>query len=92
MAILTLTFAIAINVGIFAALNAIALRRLPAPKPHELVRLSTSFRTGQEVPFSFPMVRELATRQQAVEPLIPWVEAILTVNVQGTPTTAATLA
>ena len=89
MAILTLTFAIAINVGIFAALNAIALRRLPAPKPHELVRLSTSFRTGQEVPLSFPMVRELATRQQAVEPLIPWVEAILTVNVQGTPTTAA---
>ncbi|HEU4694133.1 MAG TPA: hypothetical protein VFS23_37460, partial [Vicinamibacterales bacterium] len=69
-AILTLTCAIAINVGIFATLNAIALRRLPAPRPHELVRLSSSFRTGQEVGFSFPMFRELAARQQAVAPLI----------------------
>ena len=51
-AVVTLTVAIGINVGIFATLNAIALRRLPAPRPHELVRLSTSFRTGQEVPFA----------------------------------------
>ena len=51
-AVLTLACAIGINVGIFATLNAVAFRRLPAPRPHELVRLSTSFRTGQEVPFS----------------------------------------
>src|SRR5688572_14016454 len=88
-ALLTLTFAIGINVGIFATLNGVALRRLPAPKPHELVRLSSSFRTGQEVPFSFPMFRELATRQHAVEPLIAWWgEPILTVKAQGTLTTA----
>jgi putative ABC transport system permease protein len=87
--VLTLTFAIAINIGIFATLNAVALRRLPAPEPHELVRLSTSFRTGQEVPFSFPMLRELATRQQAIEPLIAsWGEPILTVRANGTLTTA----
>jgi putative ABC transport system permease protein len=88
-AVLTLTFAIAINVGIFATLNAIALRRLPAPRPHELVRLSTSFRTGQEVPFSFPMLRELASRQRAIEPLIAsWGEPILTVKANGALTTA----
>ena len=88
-ALLTLTFAIGINVGIFATLNGIALRRLPAPKPYELVRLSSSFRTGQEVPFSFPMFRELSHRQHAVEPLIAWWgEPILTVKAQGTLTPA----
>ena len=88
-AILTLTFAIGINISIFATLNAVALRRLPAPKPHELVRFSSSFRTGQEVPFSFPMFRELSTRQHAVEPLIAWWgDPILTVKAQGTLTTA----
>jgi hypothetical protein len=65
-AVLTLTFAIAINIGIVATLNAVALRHLPAPNPDALVRLSTSFRTGQEVPFSFPMLRALAARQQAI--------------------------
>jgi putative ABC transport system permease protein len=88
-AVLTLTCAIGINVGIFATLNAVALRRLPAPKPDELVRLSTSFRTGQEVPFSFPMFRELATRQQAIAPLIAtWGEPFLTVRAKGGLTTA----
>jgi predicted permease len=88
-AVLTLTFAIAINVGIFATLNAVALRRLPAPRPHELVRLSTSFRTGQEVPFSFPMFRELAARQQAIAPLIAsWGEPVFTVRANGGFTTA----
>jgi putative ABC transport system permease protein len=88
-AVLTLTCAIGINVGIFATLNAVALRRLPAPRPDELVRLSTSFRTGQEVPFSFPMFRELAARQHAVAPLIAtWGDPILTVKANGTLTTA----
>ncbi len=88
-AILTLTFAIAINVGIFATLNAIAFRRLPAPRAHELVRLSSAFRTGQEVQLSFPMFRELAARQQAVAPLIAWSgEPVLTVRAGGTFTTA----
>lgn len=87
-AILTLTCAIGINIGIFATLNAVALRRLSAPRPHELVRLSTSFRTGQEVPFSFPMFRALAARQQAVAPLIAWVDTVLTVRARGRLTTA----
>jgi len=88
-AVLTLTFAIAINVGIFATLNAIALRQLPAPRPHELVRLSTSFRTGQEVPFSFPMFRELASRQHAIGPLIAsWGDSPLAVKANGMFTTA----
>jgi len=88
-AILTLTLAIAINVGIFATLNAIAFRRLPAPRPHEFVRLSSAFRTGQEVQLSFPMFRELAARQQAVSPLIAtWGEPILTVRARETFMTA----
>jgi predicted permease len=88
-AVLTLTFAIGMNVGIFATLNAIALRRIPAPRPHELVRLSTSFRTGQEVPFSFPMFRELSARQQAIAPLIASIgDTVLTVKARGMLTTA----
>jgi len=88
-AVLTLACAIAINVGIFATLNAVAFRRLPAPRPHELVRLSTSFRTGQEVPFSFPMFRELAARQQIIAPLIAsWGDTLLTVKAGEQLTTA----
>src|SRR5918995_5785344 len=70
--VLTLTVTLGINVGVFTTLNALALRRLPAPRPDELVRLSTAFRTGQEVPFSFPMFRELTRRQNAVSSLIGW--------------------
>ena len=92
-AVLTLACAIGINVGIFATLNAVAFRRLPAPRPHELVRLSTSFRTGQEVPFSFPMFRELAARQQIIAPLIASSgDTLLTVKAGGQLTTAVVTA
>jgi putative ABC transport system permease protein len=74
-AIVTLTLTLAINIGIFSTLNALAFRRLPAPRPHELVRLSTNFRTGQEVPLSFPMFRELARRQTTIAPLIGWTDS-----------------
>jgi hypothetical protein len=87
-AIVTLTLTLGINVGIFSTLNAIAFRRLPVQKPDELVRLSTVFRTGQEVPFSLPMFRELARRQTAIASLIGWTGAIHTVEAQGTLTTA----
>src|SRR5687768_12976905 len=82
-AILTLTLTLAINIGVFSTLNALAFRRLPAPRPHELVRLSASFRTGQEVPFSVPMFRELAARQTAIAPLIGWSETGRTVETAG---------
>jgi hypothetical protein len=87
-AILTLAAMLAINVGIFATLNALAFRSLPVPRAHELVRFSTSFRTGQEVPFSFPMFRELTARQEVVRSLIGWVETSRTIEVQGTLTRA----
>ena len=82
-AILTLTLTLAINIGVFSTLNALAFRRLPAPRPHELVRLSTSFRSGQEVPFSFPMFRELARRQTAIAPLIGWTDSARNVEAGG---------
>jgi predicted permease len=81
--ILTLTVTLGINVGVFTTLNALALRRLPAPRPDELVRLSTAFRTGQEVPFSFPMFRELARRQNAVSSLVGWSGPYRHLEVQG---------
>ncbi len=84
--VLTLTVTIGINVGVFTTLNALALRRLPAPRPDELVRLSTAFRTGQEVPFSFPMFRELTRRQTAVRSLIGWSAPVRTVEAQGVST------
>ena len=83
-AIVTLTLTLAINIGVFSTLNAIAFRRLPAPRPHELVRLSTSFRTGQEVPLSLPMFRELARRQTAIGSLIGWTDTGRTVETAGT--------
>ena len=83
-AIVTLTLTLAINIGVFSTLNALAFRRLPAPRPHELVRLSTSFRTGQEVPLSFPMFRELARRQTAIGSLIGWTDTGRTVETAGT--------
>lgn len=82
-AVLTLTLTLGANVGIFSTLNALAFRRLPAPNPEELVRLTTRFPTGQEVPFSFPMFRELASRQRAVAPLMAWWGALVTVESQG---------
>ena len=88
-AILTLAVMLAINVGVFATLNALAFRRLPAPRAHELVRFSTSFQTGQEVPFSFPMFRELAARQDVVQSLIGWVATSRTIEAQGTLTSAS---
>jgi putative ABC transport system permease protein len=84
--VLTLTVTLGINVGVFTTLNALALRRLPAPRPDELVRLSTAFRTGQEVPFSFPMFRELARRQNAVSSLIGWSSPYRHLEVQGVST------
>jgi predicted permease len=84
--VLTLTVTLGINVGVFSTLNALALRRLPAPRPDELVRLSTAFRTGQEVPFSFPMFRELARRQNAVSSLIGWTGPYRHVEAQGVTT------
>lgn len=87
-AVLTLALTLAINIGVFATLNALAFRRLPAPRPHELVRLSTSFRTGQEVPFSFPMFRELAGRQTAVASLIGWTDSIRTIETTAGPIAA----
>lgn len=84
--VLTLTVTLGINVAIFTTLNALALRRLPAPRPDELVRLSTAFRTGQEVPFSFPMFRELTRRQTAVRSLIAWSAPVRTVEAQGVST------
>ena len=84
--VLTLTVTLGINVGVFSTLNALALRRLPAPRPDELVRLSTAFRTGQEVPFSFPMFRELARRQDAVSTLIGWSGPYRHVEAQGVTT------
>jgi predicted permease len=84
--VLTLTVTLGINVGVFTTLNALALRRLPAPRPDELVRLSTAFRTGQEVPFSFPMFRELTRRQNAVSSLIGWSGTYRPLEAQGVST------
>ena len=90
--VLTLTVTLGINVGVFTTLNALALRYLPAPSPDELVRLSVVFRTGQEVPFSFPMFRELTRRQTAVRSLMGWIETVRSVEAQGVSTRAVVTA
>jgi hypothetical protein len=85
--VLTLTVTLGINVGVFTTLNALALRRLPAP-PSRRTRPASRPPSGrgQEVPFSFPMFRELTRRQNAVSSLIGWSGPYRDVEAQGVTT------
>ena len=83
-AIVTLALALAANTAVFSLLNALVFRRLPVPNPEELVQVATRFRTGQEGPLSFPMFRELGSRQSTLSAVIGWWgDPILTVEIDG---------
>src|SRR5215510_15943380 len=71
-AMVTLALALGTNVAVFSLLNALAFRRLPVRHPEELVQVATRFRTGEEGRLSFPMFRELASRQNVFSSVIGW--------------------
>src|SRR5260370_7942958 len=59
VAILSLALGIGANTAIFTLVNALLLRDLPVRQPERLVELSLIRRDGHQVPFSYPMFREI---------------------------------
>jgi hypothetical protein len=63
VAVLSLALGIGANTAIFTLIDALLLRSLPVPSPHQLVRLSPS-RPDGTVLFLFPMFREVEHGQR----------------------------
>jgi predicted permease len=72
VAILSLALGIGANTAIFTLVNALLLRDLPVRQPERLVELSLIRRDGQQVPFSYPMFREIERGQRVFSGLIGW--------------------
>jgi predicted permease len=84
VAVLSLALGIGANTAIFTLINALLLRNLPAPHPEQLVRLSLVRPDGQ-IPFSFPMFRELERGQRVFSDVIAWNPAgVFNVEANGT--------
>ncbi len=67
VAVLTLGLGIGANTAVFTLINALLLRSLPVPSPHEIVAvnaLNIKGRTGFFGSLSFPMYRDLRARQE----------------------------
>ena len=71
IAILSLALGIGANTAIFTLINALLLRDLPVRNPEELVQLRAA-RPDAKVPFSYPMLRELARHQRVFTGLVGW--------------------
>jgi len=72
VAILSLALDIGANTAIFTLINVLLLRDLPIRQPERLVELSLIRRDGQQVPFSYPMFREIERGQRVFSDLVGW--------------------
>jgi hypothetical protein len=66
VAVLTLALGIGANAAIFQVLYAVVIKPLPVHDPHQLVELQP-LHNGSGQSFSYPLLREMAARQTAVE-------------------------
>jgi predicted permease len=66
IAVLTLALGIGANTAIFQVLYSLVIRPLPVRDPHQLVELQP-LHNGDGQSFSYPLLREMAGRQTAVE-------------------------
>lgn len=80
IAILSLALGIGANTAIFSVINALLLRDLPFRQPQRLVELSAA-RADGDVPFSYPMFREVERGQRVFSGLIGWSPSTM-VNVE----------
>src|ERR1700731_5491913 len=71
VAVLSLALGIGANTAIFTLINALLLRDLPVREPERLVQLSL-LRQDSQLPFSYPMFRELVRGQRVFTGLISW--------------------
>ena len=71
VAILSLALGIGANTAIFTLINALLLRDLPVRDPEQLVQL-TATHPDRNVPFSYPMLRELEGHQRVFTGLVGW--------------------
>ncbi len=69
VAVLSLALGIGANTAIFTLINALLLRDLPVRQPERLVQLSL-LRQDSQLPFSYPMFRELVRGQRVFTGLI----------------------
>ncbi len=70
-AVLSLALGIGANTAIFTLVNALLLRELPVQQPERLAQLSV-VRRGDNIPFSYPMFREIERGQRVFSGLIGW--------------------
>src|ERR1700726_3497227 len=71
VAVLSLALGIGANTAIFTLINALLLRDLPVREPERLVQLSL-LRQDSQLPFSYPMFRELVRGQRVFTGLVSW--------------------
>jgi putative ABC transport system permease protein len=71
VAILSLALGIGANTAIFTLINALLLRDLPVRDPQRLVQLAAA-RPDGNVPFSYPMLREVERNQRVFTGLVGW--------------------
>jgi predicted permease len=83
VAILSLALGIGANMGIFTLVDALLLRELPVRQPERLVQIF-AVRSGHDVPFSYPMFREMERGQRVFSGLIGWSHGVMTdVEIDG---------
>jgi putative ABC transport system permease protein len=83
--VLILALGIGANTAILSVLNALAFRELPVSRPERLVQVSGGYRSGSNVPFSFPMFEELNRGQRVFSTVLGWSGvSALNVDANGT--------